>query len=619
MRLPVRSWSPAPGKRSARPATPTHLCALNAGTAEEVSFFQEDIIGTLICSHHLKMNVEMANDTTINTSDDQGSSVAAPATEVNLEHSTSSIVDDLTEDPSAAGSVPPPSTAFHVPWRASTPPQVLSVRTFADNHGTVIRNNINGSENLEGNMQMGSRQNSYHDDEDEEISEPLTPQMTSSSRNYTSYHNRLTPKIMGGAAPSLTSSTRSVKSNSSSIVGHYFPDALNMPPSSTLDEIHDTPSIRSDLAGWVIDAPKNATESNLIENEHQQRGVPLIVVEKQPTHSRMSIRSHSHHGSNGSGSGMGGMNSSMLGLRKAIQDVQVKLERSLKDMQESNTRDLERCMYQIPLHPPFSLQSLFHPHQLYWILISPLLVITVIQQESNKRISSLENRLHAQLLAQSETMVAMELKLLRLESKVERREAMILSQQQRRRAYSYPLAATAIDEEGDIRSDDPNSHLDDGSLETMPPEIQVQKNDNNTSNSQSLRMNGNSGWVNTVSGSMTGPRNNVLGGSSTSNTAHNFQSSSAHNPRAQPSNPRNVAIISSGASLTSAFTATSFLDGEGSTQMDTAYDIGVEGEEGMVSVRSGEGDYDDDEEEVVDEEEFNDGSASSTLEPLYPI
>jgi hypothetical protein len=54
----------------------------------------------------------------------------------------------------------------------------------------------------------------------------------------------------------------------------------------------------------------------------------------------------------------------------------------------------------------------------------------VMQHESAKRIA-LEQRLHSQLLLQNETMVAMELKLLRLESKVERREAAQRQQQQR--------------------------------------------------------------------------------------------------------------------------------------------------------------------------------------------
>jgi hypothetical protein len=48
--------------------------------------------------------------------------------------------------------------------------------------------------------------------------------------------------------------------------------------------------------------------------------------------------------------------------------------------------------------------------------------LLVLQLESAKRLA-LEQRLHSQLLLQSETMVAMELKLLRLEAKVERSEA----------------------------------------------------------------------------------------------------------------------------------------------------------------------------------------------------
>ena len=278
-------------------------------------------------------------------SEDQGSSLAAPTTEVNLAPSSSSIADDLTEDPSAAGSVPPPTT--REPWRALSPPQVLSVRTFEARVESGL-NNTNGTRIMDDHTHIGTRQNSYNDEE-EEMQEPLTPQMASNSsrqNHYSSYHNRLTPKIMGGGggAPSLTSSTRSVKSMGSSIVGHYFPDAPIMPPNS-VNGIHDTPSIRSDLAGWVIDAPRNAAGINPLDNEHQQRGVPLVVVEKQPTHARVSIRGHSHHGSSASGTTMGGMNSSLIGLKKAIQDVQMKLESSLKDMQESNTRDLERCMY----------------------------------------------------------------------------------------------------------------------------------------------------------------------------------------------------------------------------------------------------------------------------------
>mmetsp|Transcript_12442 Transcript_12442/g.17372 ORF Transcript_12442/g.17372 Transcript_12442/m.17372 type:complete len:597 (-) Transcript_12442:149-1939(-) len=57
-------------------------------------------------------------------------------------------------------------------------------------------------------------------------------------------------------------------------------------------------------------------------------------------------------------------------------------------------------------------------------------VLLVLQQESAKR-TALEGRLHSQLLMQSETMVAMELKLLKLEAKLERKEAAARAQKSR--------------------------------------------------------------------------------------------------------------------------------------------------------------------------------------------
>jgi hypothetical protein len=68
--------------------------------------------------------------------------------------------------------------------------------------------------------------------------------------------------------------------------------------------------------------------------------------------------------------------------------------------------------------------------------------LAILQQESAKR-TDLEQRLHSQLLLQSETMVAMELKLLRLEAKVERREAAL--RQQRRAPTVSILEETAAE------------------------------------------------------------------------------------------------------------------------------------------------------------------------------
>jgi hypothetical protein len=69
-------------------------------------------------------------------------------------------------------------------------------------------------------------------------------------------------------------------------------------------------------------------------------------------------------------------------------------------------------------------------------------VLTVLQQESAKR-SALEHRLHSQLLLQNEFMVAMELKLLRLEAKVERREAALRLQQQQQQRNHHPTTSTS--------------------------------------------------------------------------------------------------------------------------------------------------------------------------------
>lgn len=61
---------------------------------------------------------------------------------------------------------------------------------------------------------------------------------------------------------------------------------------------------------------------------------------------------------------------------------------NLNDVKESQKRDMER-------------------------------LTTMLQNESNRR-HAVEGRLHAQMLLQAETMVAMEIKLLRLEAKVEK-------------------------------------------------------------------------------------------------------------------------------------------------------------------------------------------------------
>jgi len=82
-------------------------------------------------------------------------------------------------------------------------------------------------------------------------------------------------------------------------------------------------------------------------------------------------------------------------------------------------------------------------------------------------------------------------------------------------------------------------------------------------------------------------------------------------------NPTNIAVVSSGASLASAVTATSFLDGEGSTHLDAVDDIDDEEEEEEMVVVDNDNEVgsaqcaDGDVEDEGVEEELHDESASS--------
>uniref|UniRef100_A0A7S1Y5W4 Uncharacterized protein n=1 Tax=Grammatophora oceanica TaxID=210454 RepID=A0A7S1Y5W4_9STRA len=93
-------------------------------------------------------------------------------------------------------------------------------------------------------------------------------------------------------------------------------------------------------------------------------------------------------------------------------DLKLHIDRSMAESRESSRRDFDR-------------------------------LLTVLQQESAKR-TAVEGRLHAQLLMQSESMIALELKLLKLESKVERRERELTRTSSQNRAR--PLAFSRIEE-----------------------------------------------------------------------------------------------------------------------------------------------------------------------------
>jgi len=91
-------------------------------------------------------------------------------------------------------------------------------------------------------------------------------------------------------------------------------------------------------------------------------------------------------------------NSSLESVSRMVHDLQKTMEERFMEMMAQQRRDFDR-------------------------------VLTTLQSDSIRR-DNLNSRVHAQLLLQSESMVAMELKVLRLEAKVERREA--ASSRQRR-------------------------------------------------------------------------------------------------------------------------------------------------------------------------------------------
>ena len=147
-------------------------------------------------------------------------------------------------------------------------------------------------------------------------------------------------------------------------------------------------------------------------------------------------------------------------------------------------------------------------------------ILSVLQQESHKR-SALEQRLHSQLLLQNEFMVAMELKLMRLEAKVERREALLRQQQQQQQQQQ--------------RNPPTNSNIN-GS--------------NNTNNTAFFHHRPPAAFQ-------------TIDESSVDLPASSHESASGHPHNHRQETPPNMAVISSGASLASGVTAGSFLVDDG--------------------------------------------------------
>jgi len=227
-------------------------------------------------------------------------------------------------------------------------------------------------------------------------------------------------------------------------------------------------------------------------------------------------------------------------------------------------------------------------------------VVMALQHESAKR-STLEARMHSQLLLQAETMVAMEVKLLRLEAKVEKREAA-----HRRKFGSLTQAAGATGGGLNVlpSSGAMNQLAASGSSLMSPPE---QGNHRLTLPSISAihphhphdTIDEEENDFETMEIEVTSTNHHNNHHHPYHNTHHNthpqqqqqqhygMRSSGSGSRVARPPNPTNIAVISSGASLASAVTATSFLDGE-ETHDVAAVVVGGDG-----SARSDYGDVED--------------------------
>lgn len=223
-------------------------------------------------------------------------------------------------------------------------------------------------------------------------------------------------------------------------------------------------------------------------------------------------------------------------------------------------------------------------------------LINLLKNESNRR-SAVESRLHAQMLLQAETIVAMEIKLLRLEAKLEEKEV------EKRRRMTTEISHRRGDEEdgiprrnevdfrgiGNETIDEEDTDGDSAAFhvpgEGTMREIQVTtRNHERADNARQHR-------TLPISGTSRGE--------------------SHHNMAVHGSNPTNIAVISSGVSLASGVTATSFLEETQGAEDQVGRLTGVK----VVtrddrSARSDDGDVEDN--EAVDNEEDDDDDVAES-------
>lgn len=251
----------------------------------------------------------------------------------------------------------------------------------------------------------------------------------------------------------------------------------------------------------------------------------------------------------------------------------------------------------------------------------------MIQNESNRR-QILEGRLHAQLLLQAETMVAMEVKLLRLEAKVEKQEGhkrkssggnssnlagnhsavgMNVNSSSSQglghgSGHGHAQVYSYMNLEGRTGSIVANETIDEEESDFGIRDIkEIRVRTTTAANDAAIGMNDAASGITHATGT-TGQGHNMHSGSNL-----NQQRLNASRDRLHSSNPTNI-VMSSGASLASGVTALSFL--EETHGVEDQHEVSRrDDDDGGASARSSDGDVED---EGDDGETFEgDGSAST--------
>ncbi len=218
---------------------------------------------------------------------------------------------------------------------------------------------------------------------------------------------------------------------------------------------------------------------------------------------------------------------------------------------------------------------------------------TMLQNESNRR-HAVEGRLHAQMLLQAETMVAMEVKLLRLEAKVEKQDG----QKRRSPANAGGTTAAPLVNPSQIHASYQYMNVEGRTGSIVANETIDEEEDFGMRDIKEIQ-------VRTTNDSSSG---HVGHGHSASDRL-SFMSSRTSRDRFH-TNPTNI-VMSSGASLASGVTATSFLEDAHGVEDQHVDDSGMHagGGDDNNSARSNDGDVEDEGDggDIIE----GDGSASS--------